>query len=207
MLVDAANLLDLINAEAARRDVTAHIMIDIIHVIEYSWAAAWALHAPGDKTVEAWVASHARTVLAGRAADTATAITAQAKAARLRGPRRKALNKTVDYLRNKDCYLRYDNALASGWPIATGVIEGACRHLVKDRLDITGARWGVDGAEAVLKLRALRTNGDFDAYWTWHEQQEGCVSFGVMARRDLVGTAPATAQPGVPRAALPVSLW
>jgi hypothetical protein len=53
-------------------------------------------------------------------------------------------------------------ALAQGWPIATGVIEGACRHLVKDRLDITGARWGLAGGEAVLKLRALVSNGDFD---------------------------------------------
>jgi hypothetical protein len=102
VLVDGANhQLDLINAEARRRDVAVHIVIDIIHVIEYIWAAAWTLHAPGDKTVEAWVAGHTRTVLTGRAADTATAITAQARTARLRGPRRKTLNKTVDYLRNK----------------------------------------------------------------------------------------------------------
>ena len=58
----------------------------------------------------------------------------------------------------------YDKALTNGWPIATGVIEGACRHLIKDRLDITGARWSVDGAEAVLRLRALRSSGDFEAY-------------------------------------------
>jgi hypothetical protein len=65
---------------------------------------------------------------------------------------------------------RYGTALAAGWPIATGIIEGACRHLVKDRLDITGARWGLAGAESVLKLRALRANGDFDTYWAWHEK-------------------------------------
>jgi len=59
-----------------------------------------------------------------------------------------------------------------GWPIATGVIEGACRFLVADRLDITGARWGLVGAEAVLQLRALRSNGDFDEYWTFHQAQE-----------------------------------
>ena len=53
--------------------------------------------------------------------------------------------------------------LANGWPISTGVIEGACRHLVKDRMDITGARWGVQTAEAILKLRALHANGDFNA--------------------------------------------
>ncbi len=59
-----------------------------------------------------------------------------------------------------------------GWPIATGVIEGACRHLVKDRLAITGARWSLPAAEAVLLLRALITNGDLDTYWKFHVQQE-----------------------------------
>lgn len=62
--------------------------------------------------------------------------------------------------------------MAKGWPIATGVIEGACRHLVKDRLEITGARWGLDTAEAVLTLRAITTNGDLDNYWHHHQQQE-----------------------------------
>lgn len=52
------------------------------------------------------------------------------------------------------------------------MIEGACRHLIGDRLDITGARWGPQGAEAVLRLRALRSNGDFDAYWRFHVRHE-----------------------------------
>ena len=60
----------------------------------------------------------------------------------------------------------------TGWPIATGVIEGACRHLVKDRMDITGARWGTDTAEAILQLRALHANGDFDEYWPYHLHRE-----------------------------------
>jgi hypothetical protein len=76
------------------------------------------------------------------------------------------------YLLAKKAYLDYPTALAQGWPIATGVIEGACRHLVKDLLDITGGRWGLDGAETILKLRALISNGDFDQYWTWHLTQE-----------------------------------
>ena len=69
-------------------------------------------------------------------------------------------------------HLRYDQALAAGWPIATGVIEGACRHLIGDRLDITGARWGLDGAEAILTLRAVLSNGDFDDYWRYHLARE-----------------------------------
>jgi len=76
------------------------------------------------------------------------------------------------YLTNKASYLDYPTALNNGWPIATGVIEGACRSLVKDRMDITGARWGLDDAEAILKLRALRCNGDFNTYWQFHLTQE-----------------------------------
>ena len=58
------------------------------------------------------------------------------------------------------------------WPIATGIIEGACRHLIADRLDIGGARWGLDGAEAVLTLRAVISNGDFGEYWRFHPTRE-----------------------------------
>lgn len=76
------------------------------------------------------------------------------------------------YLTNKRPYLDYPTALEAGWPIATGVIEGACRHLVQDRMDRTGARWGLDGAEAILKLRTLRSNGDFNTYWAYHLAQE-----------------------------------
>lgn len=68
--------------------------------------------------------------------------------------------------------LRYNTALEAGWPIATGAIEGACRHLVADRLDITGARWGLRGAEAVLQLRAVTSNGDLNAYWAFHAARE-----------------------------------
>ena len=52
------------------------------------------------------------------------------------------------------------------------MIEGACRHLVKDRMDLTGARWSLTGAEAILRLRALKSSGDFDEYWRFHEAQE-----------------------------------
>ena len=69
-------------------------------------------------------------------------------------------------------YLDYPRALAAGWPIATGVIEGACRHLVQDRMGVTGARWGLEGAQAILWLRAIRANGDLDTYWDWHITQE-----------------------------------
>lgn len=68
--------------------------------------------------------------------------------------------------------MRYEEALRDGLPIATGVIEGACRYLVKDRMDRTGARWSLEGAEAVLRLRAIWASGDFGDYWRFHISRE-----------------------------------
>ena len=173
VLVDGAeHQLDLIRAEAARRGVTIHVVIDIIHVLEYLWKAAWSLHAAGDPAVEDWVAVKALAVLAGDSARAAEEITAKADAAGLEGSQRNGADTCVRYLNGKYEYLRYDQALEAGWPIATGIIEGACRHLIADRLDIGGARWGLDGAEAVLTLRAVISIGDFDEYWRFHLARE-----------------------------------
>ena len=92
----------------------------------------------------------------------------------------------------RDPHLHYDEYLAAGLPIANAVIEGACRYLVKDRMDITGARWSLDGAEAVLKLRALAASGDFEAYWRFHEEREQS------SNHDVHYAAFAPPQPRVP---------
>jgi hypothetical protein len=84
----------------------------------------------------------------------------------------KIIRTALHYLDSKQPYLDYPRALANGWPIATGVIEGACRHLVADRMGITGARWGLQGAQAILWLRAIHASGDHDAYWDYHIAQE-----------------------------------
>ena len=173
VLVDGAeHQLDLIRAEAARRGVAIHIVIDLIHVLEYLWKAAWSLHPAADPAAEDWVAVKALAVLAGDSARAAAEITAEADAAGLTAAQRNGADTCVRYLTSEQEFLRYDQALAAGWPIATGVIEGACRHLIGDRLDTTGARWGLDGAEAVLTLRAVISNGDFDDYWRFHLTRE-----------------------------------
>jgi hypothetical protein len=173
VLVDGAeHQLDLILAEAARRRVAVHVVIDLIHVLEYLWRASWCFHKAGDPAVEDWVAVKALAVLAGDSARAAREITAEADAAGLKGSRRTGADACVRYLGTKHDFLRYDQALAAGWPIATGVIEGACRHLIADRLDISGARWGLDGAEAILTLRAVIANGDLEEYWRFHLEQE-----------------------------------
>ena len=164
--------IDTIGAQAATRGVAVTIVIDFVHVLEYVWKAAWTFFYPGDPDAETWVAGHARTILNGRAVDAAATIGHQADTAGFRGSERTGADQAVAYLTRKAPYLDYATALASGWQIATGIIEGAARFLIKDRMDITGARWTTPGAEAVLRLRAVIANGDFDEYWQWHQQQE-----------------------------------
>jgi hypothetical protein len=82
-----------------------------------------------------------------------------------------SLDKCANYLLNHRAFLQYDDYLAAGFPIATGVIEGACRYLIKDQMDITGAQWG-EGAEAILRLRSLCVSGGWNKYWCFHQQQQ-----------------------------------
>ena len=172
-LVDGnAHQIDRIRAEARTRKLAVPIVVDFIHVLEYVWKAAWCFHPEGDPNAEQWVRTQARQILAGRAGIVAAAIRRKATYHGLDPGQRRNADTAAAYLLAHKPYLDYPTALAQGWPIATGVIEGACRHLVKDRMDITGARWSLPGAEAILKLRALTCNGDFDRYWTWHLTQE-----------------------------------
>ncbi|HEY2270523.1 MAG TPA: ISKra4 family transposase [Streptosporangiaceae bacterium] len=166
--------IGVITAEAAARDVKVTILIDFIHVIEYLWKAAWCFCPPRDPAAEDWVTARGLDILHGRAAEVISLIQAAAAAAPPRPGSEHAeiIRTTVGYLTAKQPYLDYPAALAAGWPIATGVIEGACRHLVQDRMGITGARWGLAGAQAMLWLRAVAANGDADAYWAWHITRE-----------------------------------
>ncbi len=159
-------------ALAALRGVSLVIIIDFIHVLEYLWKAAWCFFHKGDPDVEAWVSQRARAVLEGRASHVAAGVRRTATKRGLDKARRKGADDCADYLLHNKDMLEYDQYLAAGYPIATGVIEGACRHLVNDRLGITGARWGLHGAEAILRLRALRSSGDFDEYWRFHRRRE-----------------------------------
>jgi hypothetical protein len=95
----------------------------------------------------------------------------------LTAKQRKPVDKCLKYFDRHKSMMAYSALLAQGLPIATGVIEGAYRHLVQDRLGITGARWGLQGAEAVLKLRALRSSGDWHDYWRFHERQEALRNY------------------------------
>lgn len=164
--------LRLLQSIRQRHGVELTIVLDLIHVVEYLWKAALVFCAEATRELEDWVSERLLKVLQGRASDVAAGIRRSATLRGLNPAQRDAADTTADYLLHHTAYLRYHQYLAAGLPIATGVIEGACRHLVKDRMDLTGARWSLAGAEAVLRLRALRSSGDFDEYWTFHEAQE-----------------------------------
>jgi hypothetical protein len=89
------------------------------------------------------------------------------------------LTQVANYFERNSAYMHYDQYLAAGWPIASGVIEGACRHLVKDRCELSGMRWTKTGVEALLGLRAVAENDDWEAYRRFFQQQRQQRLYGV----------------------------
>ena len=164
-----------IEAQAAERGLTVPILIDYIHLSGYLGKAAAALH-PGDPAAAGqWADGQLLRVLHGRAKAVAATLTSVAAKTRA-SPRTRHLDLTgidraVTYLTNNHQHMKYDKALANGWPIATGMIEGACRFVIEDRFGITGARWSPTGAEVILKLRAVVVNGDLDDYLRYYKKR------------------------------------
>ena len=163
--------LDILKRLSRRYKTRLTIVLDIMHVAEYLWSASLAFQDEASAEREAWVSRRLLAVLRGKSSDVAAGMRRSATLRGLSAARREAVDDCADYLLTYKPYLRYHRYLARGFPIATGVIEGACRHLVCDRME-GGARWSLEGAEAVLRLRALRSSGDFDDYWQYHESQE-----------------------------------
>jgi hypothetical protein len=180
VLVDGqTQQLEAVLAAAKRHHANITVVCDFIHVMEYLWKAAHCFHQPGSNAARLWVAERARLLLEG-ADPSQVAAGMRRSATRQRLGQRKAVDTCAKYLKKRRNFMQYGDALANGIPIASGAIEGACRHLVRDRLDCCGARWNVNGAESILKLRALACSGDFDDYWAFHlrcEHQRNHAAF------------------------------
>ena len=140
---------------ANKQQISLTIILDIIHVIEYLWKAAFVFHSPTSQQAEDWVSACLLRILQGKSSSVAAQMRRRATWLQLSAKKRSPVDKCANYLLNNRDYLRYHDYLAEGFPIATGVIEGASRNLIKDRMDLTGARWSLQGAEAVLRLRSL----------------------------------------------------
>lgn len=182
VLVDGEeNQQTAILAQAAKRGRTVTIVLDIIHVIHYLWLAGSALCHRKHKATDVWVAVHLLQLLSSPVAELIVAIEQEQAKKRLTAAEKKQIAKALRYLRRNAGFVDYPSYLAKGLPIASGVIEGACRHLVQDRLGITGARWDLPGAEAMLRLRALNSSGDWDAYWVFHRQRDHVRNYAAAA--------------------------
>jgi hypothetical protein len=154
------------------------LVLDIIHAVEYLWIAANALLGERHPERTAWVRTHLLAVLRGQVDAVLSALADAAAEPALTPTRRDAVATTIGYYQRNAPYMRYDQYLARGWPIGTGVIESPCGHLVKDRLQQAGMRWTKDGAHAILDLRAVRLTDDWDAYWAFRRQRQHVRLYG-----------------------------
>lgn len=140
------------------------LILDIIYASEYLWDAANALLGETHPDRTHWVSEQLLSILSGKTAGVIQTLENQAQDPSLSSSQRKALNTTIGYYQRNLPYMHYDQYLAQSWPIGTGVVEGACGHLVKDRMEQSGMRWTQSGAEAILDLRAVRVNDDWNEY-------------------------------------------
>jgi len=144
------------------------LILDLIHVLEKLWKAAYVFHPEGSPEAEQWVRLRAERILEGHVSQVVQGMRQSVTKLRLRGGKRKTLSSVADYLYRNRTRMRYDEYLADGLPIASGPVEGACKSLIKDRMERSGMRWTEAMAEAIVKLRAIYLSGDLDRYWSFH---------------------------------------
>jgi hypothetical protein len=154
-----------------QRFPTFTLVLDFIHADEKLWDVANALFGETSPQRSPWVEAQTLDLLSGRGAQVITELRQQAQLAEATAAQRTVLTQVANYFERNADYMHYDQYLAHGWPIASGVIEGACRHLVKDRCELSGMRWTKDGVESLLRLRAVAENDDWTTYQRYHQQQ------------------------------------
>jgi len=147
------------------------IILDLFHVLEYLWKAAHVFNKEGSEKAELWVTQRLTMLLTGKLLSVIEELKDALRNGKLSTPKREALEKVIRYLENGQEYMRYDEYLAQGYPIGSGVIEGACRNLVKDRMELTGMRWVIEGAEAVLQMRSVDVNGLWKKFWDFRAKK------------------------------------
>lgn len=144
------------------------VVLDLPHALERLWKCAYCFHPEGSDEAKAWVRERALGLLRGRVGQVVKGIRQSATKRGISGVRRRTIDAATAYLHRNRERMRYDEYLRDGLPIASGSVEGACKNLIKDRMERSGMRWGIDGAEAIVQLRAVERSGDFDEYWDHH---------------------------------------
>lgn len=146
-------------------------ILDFIHANEYLWDVANSLLGETNTQRTDWMITHTRQLLSGHTQHLIADFRQLAQEAHTTAAQRAQLTKTANYFERNLPYMDYPTYLARGWPIASGVIEGACRHFVKDRCELSGMRWSQTGAETLLHLRAVAENDDWEAYHLFRKRQ------------------------------------
>jgi hypothetical protein len=139
-------------------------ILDIWHVTEYLWELAYCFYRDGSTEAEAFVETYLRKLLEGKVNRVIGGIRQMATKRGLPQPKWDKVEDCLTYFAARADYMKYDEYLAAGYPIGSGVVEGACRHLVKDRMEKAGMRWRIAGAQAILSLRAIYVNDDWEAF-------------------------------------------
>jgi hypothetical protein len=138
-------------------------ILDLFHVLTYLWEAAHLFYAKGSPEASCFVRTHLDRLLHGKVESVIATLSGKGEA-ELRGPSLKALERICGYFRNNAHRMIYDEYLAAGYPIASGVIEGACRCVVKDRMERSGMRWVLEGARAMLNLWSISLSGLWESF-------------------------------------------
>jgi len=147
------------------------LFLDFIHANEYLWDVGNSLMGENDPQRTDWVAHRTLQILSGETRQVIDEFHLLAQESSTTSTQRNQLTKTANYFERNLPYMDYSTCLANGWPIASGVIEGACRHFVKDRCELSGMRWTKSGVESLLSLRAVAENDDWDAYHSYRKKQ------------------------------------
>ncbi len=148
-------------------------ILDLFHALKRLWEVADCVVSEKSSTSSEFVTHHLQMLLEGKVGYVIRNFRGLIKQRGLRGSKKKTLESAITYYENNRAHMRYDEYLAAGYPIASGVIEGACHHFVKDRMEGAGMRWELEGAQEMLSLRAIYLNGqwdDFIAYRVVREQ-------------------------------------
>lgn len=140
------------------------LVLDIIHAVEYLWKAGTALYGETDPYRVEWVETQTLQLLSSHTDQVLQLLEDKADALAPNSQAARSLRTVTHYFRRNLPFMDYAEYLRRGWPIGTGVIEGTCRHLVKDRMELSGMRWTIAGAGALLALRAVNENGDWEEF-------------------------------------------
>ncbi len=153
----------------------ARLTLDVRHVEQRLWDVARKLFREGSEQVEEWVEEQRERLYSGKEAEIIEELKKKKQEVPTRGPgtkeKREVLEETIGYIEPRLGMMGYEELLEKDLVIATGIVEGACRYVVGERMDCGGMRWVVPRAEMLLRLRCIELNGEWDAFFSWTQTQ------------------------------------